>query len=148
METSWHRCLLLPSRIRQVFTFTFSCHPKFVRVFTFSDFSPDLSCSRTEVFRNLSPALQMPFKIAGFILGKSSRWVLEDTSGNYFLKEKKIFRVLTKTAFSPNFNSCPQLHIYLLQARGPDLRVPGVEARPRGGVRQLLWRLRKLAALS
>ena len=134
METSWHLCLLLPPRICQVFTF--------------SDFSPDLSCSRTEVFRNLSPALQMPFKIAGFILGKSSRWLLEDTSGNYFLKEKKIFRVLTSTAFSPNFNSWPQLHIYLLQARGPDLCVPGVEAQSGGGVWQLLWRLCKLAAPS
>jgi len=59
----------------------FSCHPGFVR---------------TEVMRNLSPAMQMPFKVAGFILGKSSRQGaqtslylalkagLEEESGCYF----------------------------------------------------------------
>ena len=79
VETSWHRCLLLPPRICQVFTFTVRVHfhllvsSMICQVFTFPDFSPDQGCSRTEVFRNLSPALQMPFKIAGFILGKSSR---------------------------------------------------------------------------
>ena len=89
-------------------------------------FSADLRCFRTEVMRNLSPAMQMPFKVAGFILGKSSR---QASFQKHWELGTEIFFLQMKH-FLETFGSRTQCYVLVIkQARGPDLSVPGFEGR-------------------